>query len=91
MWLVMTNRMINMNNVSSIDIGEGEFEDSIEKHTVYLRYGGTMSSSESDIPLCRGSMKQCQKFMLVFQQYGNRAEANDFLDLDIIIREANIR
>ena len=65
MWLVMKNRMININNVGSIDIGQGKLRDNREEHGVYLRFVDLAdpAPSESDIELFWGSMEECQKFM----------------------------
>ena len=65
MWLVMTNRLINMNNISSVEM-EHTGETEVEKRwQVILRF----VRNESDQPLFQGSSEKCEIFMEHFEQH----------------------
>ena len=93
MWLFTKESLINMNDVSSIDLvktvdGDKQADAAIGNHGVFLCYRGKGSAEKCDKLLFEGNVEQCKEFI---SQMSQRLKLKDqqLIELDFIINMMN--
>ncbi len=91
MWLFTEESIINMNDVSSIDLvktvdGDKQADAAIDNHGVFLCYQGKGSAEKCDKLLFEGNVEQCKTFINKMSQQ-MRSKDQQVIELDTIISQ----